>query len=46
MKKKKTINKKTILKIIACILFFIIGVIYGYENPERVVLIKMNIKKV
>ena len=27
------------------VLFFIIGVIYGYENPERVVLIKMKIKK-
>tara|TARA_Y100000590_G_scaffold160905_1_gene184475 strand:- start:68 stop:1327 length:1260 start_codon:yes stop_codon:yes gene_type:complete len=37
--------KKKIATIIAGILFFVIGVIYGYENPERIVLIKMKIKK-
>ena len=37
--------KKKITIIIAGILFFVIGVIYGYENPERIVLIKMKIKK-
>ena len=42
---KKTITKKTILTIITCISFFIIGVMYGYENPERVALIKMKFKK-
>ena len=36
-------KKKTILTVIVCILFFIIGVIYGYENPEKIVLIKMKI---
>ena len=38
-------KKKTILTVIVCILFFIIGVIYGYENPENIVLIKMKINK-
>ena len=38
-------KKKTILTVIVCILFFIIGVIYGYENPEKIVLIKMKINK-
>ena len=38
-------KKKTILTVIVCILFFIIGVIYGYENPEKIALIKMKINK-
>ena len=36
---------KKIIAILSCLLAFIIGTIYGYENPERMDLIKIKFKK-
>jgi hypothetical protein len=36
---------KKILIIIICLLAFIFGSIYGYENPENMDLIKSKVKK-
>ena len=36
---------KKIIIIIICLLTFIVGAIYGYENPERMDLIKIKVKK-